>query len=380
MLEKSPFLSKPSNSAIPVDKVIAAADASAMAENSAQASKNIYPGTVSVNLQTGYASVQFDAPGFSDLNISLSYSGLASQYESPFGLPAGVNLQGIPYIHKSYDNHSALNINGQDYYIDDKYCSIMTEGENAGERYYSGLKYQASKNIRFINHTSESVLPVLKIYTRTGGLTTYEYRYELKILSGDGELSHYFFDEYGFCIALVNKYFVNGQDDNYKYLTLIEYDNGAVQEVVSSTIKSITNGDGKQTLFTYENGKRDIRLSYPKGAAGEQYEIYLLRRSSSIIMGHSLNTQYDYQLTIETDESDPRVFWVQEALYELATEDTISNKRYSLEYNDQENPFSVTRLRIIDEQDPQNILKTDYEYQGDRTNSFSYGFDEAFVN
>ncbi len=351
----------------------AADDASkSVAQNSTQAAKILYLGDVSVSLNTGAASVKLDVPPFSDLNLSLSYSGLAAKYKAPFRLPNGVNLMGIPFVYKSSNSGYALNLNGQDYYLDGEYQSVLTNGE----LYKSGLKYQTSKQILFEDCRKFSAIPSIEIYDKSGAkrLTTYYYR--LQVYDNEGGCLYYYFDKDGFCFAMTNKYFTSGAKSNYKYITLLNYDKADPSNVFYSYLKSIVDSDGKTLTISYES--KIITFTYPVNASGESYKFYIQTNSSEIILGHSLDSTNDYQLAIKTNKDLLQV--VTESVYQKqgANKGLAMNKQYYFAYDNVSNPNFVTSFKIIDGQKTSNLIETKYQYGGDRESQFSYGFDHAY--
>ncbi|MEF2482190.1 RHS repeat-associated core domain-containing protein [Vibrio mimicus] len=346
----------------------------AQAENSTEAAKLIYPGEVTVNPHTGSANVQFGIPSFAGIDISLSFSALAATYSSPFRLPAGVNLIGIPFIHKTPDNVSALNFNGQDYYLDDRYASVLTEGGN--ELYYSGLKYQASKDIWFKSHLKAQKKPELIIRACDGQRTITAYSYELKVYDGEGGMKHFFFSAAGFCFAVVDKYFCNDTEGNDKYLTQLLYDNVAGNDVYLTKLVAIINSDGKKLLVNYGNSNKEIQFVYPVAVSETPYRVQIIKKSSEMWFQHSLNAQYDYRLRVDTDAS--KLTHVVEEFVSLSTTEAFVNRHFRLSYSDRENPNYVTQLAVVDGKNATNELLTSYEYLGDRAHNFSYGFDQAY--
>lgn len=347
-------------------------ETNAQAENSTEAAKMMYPGQVSVNPRTGAPSVQFSVPAFAGLDLSFSYSAIAAQYQSPFRLPSGINLIGIPFIHKALNNVSALNFNGQDYYIDSRYCSVLTDGT----LYHSGLKYQTSKDIWFKNHIELRSCPEIVIHDNGGQVQTKQIAYELKAYSNDGELKHFFFDKDGFCFAIANKYFCNDLPHNYKYLTQLHYESTTTVDVNLAKLVSITDGNSKQLTITYTNSNKDILFTLPTGASSTAYEFYIHKRSSEIILGHSLNDEFDYHLRIDTGQK--RLSNVYEDFYNRCSKSSVVNKIYHLEYDDHDHPSFATQLQVIDGKTKSKKLVTRYDYMGDREHNFEYGADQAY--
>lgn len=350
--------------------------ADAVAENSTQAAKKLYPGDVSVNLQTGAACVQFSVPAFAGLHLGLSYSSIAARYDSPFMFPSGVNLMGIPFVYKNDAGHRALNLNGQDYYLDDEYASVLAEGERKGTLYHSGLKYQTSQNIFFKNYKKNAAEKIIKIHTREKKFISCPISYELDIYDGAGTKTTFFFDVAGFCIIIVSKFFNNDTPFNYKYVISLAYDRDATDDILYSKLKSVTDANGNRVEITYENRNHDIRFTYPVGASGQPYEVYVLERSSEMVFGHSLDEDHDYRLVMNTEGS-----WlseVSEIIYEKTAQKSYPNKRFLLDYTNDQGLAMVSKLRLVDEQDSRNAVTTSYEYSGDREHNFNYGYDRAF--
>jgi RHS repeat-associated protein len=350
----------------------------AAAENSTQAAKNLYPGQVSVNLQTGAASVQFSVPAFAGLSLALSYSSIAARYDSPFMLPAGVNLMGIPFVYTSA-HVLALNLNGQDYYVDDRYASILTEGGPPERLYYSGLKYQASRNILFEDHGKTGTQKTIRAHGRDQRVTECTARYELQVYDNAGARTTFFFDEDGFCIFVVSKYFRNDTPFNYKYVVSLAYDKSDPPDVRDSKLQSITDTNGNRMEVSYENRNWDVRFRYPSRAPGQTYEVYALGSSSAVVLGHSLDAACDYQLVIDTDDPLSRAERViEEVIYEKESGERHCNKRYLLTYTQDEGVAMVSSLAVIDGKEFANVVTTDYVYSGDRQQTFDYGYDRAF--
>lgn len=342
----------------------------AKAQNSTQAAKSLYPGNVSVNPKTGSAAVQFSVPSFSDLDLSLSFSSLASLYKAPFCFPNGVNLMGIPFIHQQNGRFESLNLNGQDYYLDKTYKSALIKEENNPEYYYSGLKYQTSKNIKFTDYRLEDFKPSLDLYDQDQILSSSTIYYELQVLDSEGNLKKYYFDEMGFCFALTDKYFINCKAFNCKHATIIQYEKNDVEDIYSSRLKSITNNKGNVLTFNYRN--KDIEITYPVGPSGEAYQVYVYDESMEIILGHSLNDRFDYRLSIYLENENLET--VTESIYDKEDENNHTNKIFELGY---ENDL-VSYLKILDGKNTDNFIVTKYSYFGDRQNNFNYGYDDEY--
>jgi RHS repeat-associated protein len=348
----------------------------AAAENSTQAAKNMYSGQLSVNLNTGTASIQFQLPDFAKLGLSLSYSSVAAKYDSPFMMPAGVNFMAVPFVHLGPEDIWALNLNGQDFYLDPKYASILTERDCKGDLYFSGLKYQASKNVYFQDFSKQSDYKNLVIHSKKGDIKQIEYAYQLEVFDGEGGRDSFFFDQDGFCFAVANKFFNNDSHYNYKYVTQIEYEKDATADVLYSKLKAFIDPDENRLEFNYANGNQDITFSYPAGSSGESYQAYILKQSSDIILGHSLDDKNDYRLILDTDVAP--LNFIEEVFYNKLTDNSVVNTRYFLDYEDSKNPYAVTKKRVHDGKDRTKTVTTLYDYTGQRQDSFTYGVDIAY--
>ena len=348
----------------------------AAAENSTEAAKNMYQGQVSVNLNTGTASIQFQLPDFAKLGLSLSYSSVAAKYDSPFMMPAGVNFMAVPFVYLGPEDIWALSLNGQNFYLDPKYASILTAKDSKGDLYFSGLKYQAAKNVYFKDFSKQSGYKELLIHPKKGDTKQIEYAYQLEVFGGEGGRDSFFFDEDGFCFAVANKFFNNDSRYNYKYVTQIEYEKDATADVLYSRLKACIDPDGNRLEFSYENGNQDITFSYPAGPSGESYQAYILKQSSEIILGHSLDDENDYRLILDTDVAP--LNFIEEVFHNKSTDNSEINTRYFLNYEDSKNPYAVTKKRAVDGKDRTKTLTTLYDYTGQRQDSFTYGIDIAY--
>ncbi|MBK2125544.1 hypothetical protein [Fangia hongkongensis] len=273
------------------------ADSTAAASNNTEAAKKFAFGEISVALPSGAITASVKTPSFSammDLTLSFS-SGLyqsqkaTNEGSSAFGLPYGLFIKGLPYIHSVVNNNKnylLLFWGGADYYISTDYQSEVScdsEGDNCTSNYQSGLKYQTSKLYHFA-----TTLGMITIHREDGTTANFNYSYVLSYANG----ATYYFNDQGLCTIMTDRYFQNDTEDNSKHIIQIDYvysDRGAMDNLLSK----ITDADG--TVLNFKNvGNYLSEIDYPKNASAEG-EVFKFDVINGSLLGISsrLDDSYD---------------------------------------------------------------------------------------
>ncbi|WP_119342712.1 hypothetical protein [Facilibium subflavum] len=363
---------------------ISSSDDSAAAENNTESAKKFALGEVSVNLPDGSVTASMQTPSFSAMiDLSLSFnSGLyqsqkaTDENSSAFGLPFGLYIKGLPYVHKVSNegkNYLLLFWGGSDYYVDSDYESEIncdSQGNNCTGTYHSGLKYQTSKLYQFKTQHGN-----ILIHREDGMIDSFEYAYVLTYANG----ATYYFDENGLCTIITDRFFQNDTTNNSKHIIQIDYvyDN---EGPMDNLIESVTDADGTQLHF--QNTSNYVKeIDYPKNPSGDGERFYFHINNGVLEdISTRLDDQYDlgYAFTYNTQGLLSRV---DQVLYDRATFNEV--RHYvdnEFSYKDVNNSYKVSSVdKLIYGGDGSQVGhdQQSYNYFVMATPQYQFGYDLA---
>lgn len=363
---------------------------SVTASGNTEAAKKYAFGTISVNLPSGIISMDFQTPYFSAmLDLSLSFNSnlyqvqkLSSDTASAFGLPYGMFIKGLPYVHtvsNAGKNYLLVFYGGSDYYVDSSYTGMAScddQQSNCSDTYKSGLKYQTSKNISFQTKNYG-----IYLHLEDGTVVPVAYSYVLKYANG----ATYYFNSAGLCVLVTDRFFEDNKANNVKHAVRFDYlynDKGPF----GNQIKSITDPDGVVLNFKY-SGSYLSEIDYPKNASG-QAEVMRFNYNSGALFNISkrLDDSFDTGYKIAYDQNG-LIYSIDKVLYNRGTFDVARNYvRNQFDYIKATNDNNAYKVSKVDKSiygGDGSLLGNDresYTYQVLKTPSYIYGEDVALNN
>ena len=348
----------------------------AAAQNNSQAQKmTMSMGEVNVNARTGDVDFQVKLPQFGGLDMSIKYSnmfGFSAAEGNPtfLSMPQGAFISGLPFIHEGNDGNKVLFFSGSDYYISDIFSSI----DESGKQYKSGIRYMTNKMMRF--HDYSGTPQTMFIENKLGKETEVSYSYMLEYKTG----VTYYFNAQGLCVAVTDAYFMDSVTANYKHLTRIDYDNPKNTPDLAK-IKSITDAQGSQVLFDYQDGH--ISINYPAGANHDFFQTMIaLSGNQATAIKQSLNGQYDTGFSLMYG-AQGLLSNVVDTLFDKGTfnkpKGYLGNKLYQFNYSDDRRVLSrsVGALTASGLLSDTKKMTQFYRYLGSSQNTFKYGADTS---